>query len=79
MLSFNSSGGHLNSGQHVLELLGPFIPGVFSKHTYGALSPEGTPGIILFLARQPGIAKIDIIAGDPFFNPVATYLEIIVT
>ncbi|MEO6001151.1 MAG: hypothetical protein ABIN89_30135 [Chitinophagaceae bacterium] len=78
VLSFKASGGHVNLGEDFVELLGPFASAILQDNGE-VLSPMGPPGTLLFHARQPGNAKIDVVTGDPFFNPLITHLEVIVT
>jgi hypothetical protein len=78
LLSFKASGGHVNSGTEIIELLGPFSSAILQDNGE-VLSPSGPPGTLLFFARQPGNATIDVVTGDPWFNPLLTNLEIIVT
>ncbi|MDX6694042.1 MAG: hypothetical protein QOF02_1645 [Blastocatellia bacterium] len=68
LLSFAATGGHVQSGSGVVEILGPFITGLLLDDSR-ILSPEGTPGAVFFLARRPGRATIDVITGDPWSAP----------
>jgi hypothetical protein len=70
LLLFQASGGHLLAGAGVVELLGAFLPGTMAPG--GAIvSPMGAPNTVLFLARQPGQARIGVVRGDPWSRPEA--------
>ena len=77
VLMLNATGGHVTLNTNVVELLGPFIAGVLSN-SWQIITPMGAPGTILFVARQPGKATIDVVTGDAFYNPVTTSIEIMV-
>ena len=71
LLTLGASGGHVRSGAGVLELLGPFVPGVIATNGQ-VLSPIAAPNAVLFLARGPGVASIDVVTGDPWHGPKRT-------
>lgn len=75
LLTFAASGGHIRSGTDVLELLGPFVPGVIGTNGQ-VLSPVAAPNAVLFLARGPGVASIDVVTGDPWHGPRTTAMDI---
>ena len=77
LLRFAATGGRVRGGAGVVEMLGPFVPAMLAGDEI--LSPEGAPGTVMFLARQPGRARIEVISGDPFYATQTTPLEIIVT
>jgi hypothetical protein len=77
VLVFAATGGHVRSGQNVVELLGAFVTGVLGDDGQ-ILSPAGAPNAVLFLARQPGRAMIDVVTGDPWHASKSTTLEITV-
>lgn len=65
VLIFDATGGRVQSNSGVMEFLGPFLPGVIGDNGQ-ILSPMGTPNTILFLARRPGRATIDVVIGEPW-------------
>jgi len=67
-LSLVSSGGHIISGEDVLEVIGPFLGTVLGIDGR-VLAPMGFPNRILFLARRPGRAVIEWVDGEPLRNP----------
>jgi hypothetical protein len=77
VLIFRASGGHVHSGAEVVAILGPFIPGVLGDNGQ-IVSPMGSPNRVLFLARHPGRATIDVVTGDPWHAPKTTALSITV-
>jgi hypothetical protein len=77
LLLFGATGGHVHSGAEVVEILGPFIPGVVGNDGQ-ILSPMGAPNTVLFLARRPGRVTIDVVTGDPWHAPETTALDITV-
>jgi hypothetical protein len=77
VLIFGATGGHVHSGAEVVEILGPFVRGVLGDNGQ-IISPMGAPNRVLFLARQPGRARIDVVTGDPWHAPKTTALSITV-
>jgi hypothetical protein len=77
VLVFGATGGHVRSGAEVVEILGPFLPGILGDDGQ-ILSPMGAPNAVLFLARRPGRATIDVVTGDPWHAPKTTALGITV-
>ena len=77
VLVFNATGGHVQAGADVIELYGPLLPGVVGDKDQ-ILSPMGAPNTVLFLARRPGRATIDVVTGDPWRAPQTIPLDIIV-
>ena len=77
VLVFRAAGGHVRSGEAVIELVGPFVPAVVGDQG-SIVAPMGPPSTLLFRARQPGRAMIDVITGDPFHSPQTTVLTITV-
>jgi|SRR5215813_26140 len=77
VLLFWAVGGHVHSGDDVVELLGLFLQSVLGNDG-NILTPMGAPNTILFYARQPGRALIDVITGDLFHTPRTNSLSIIV-
>ena len=70
-----AAGARPPSGDDCIELLGPFIPAVLGDNAE-ILSPMGSPGTLLVVARRPGRASFMAIGGDPFHAPRATELSI---
>lgn len=77
VLRFGATGGHVHSGTDVVEILGPFLPSVVGGNGE-ILSPMGAPNTVLFVARRPGRATIDVVTGDPWHAPETTSLGITV-
>ena len=77
VLLFQATGGRVRSADDVVEMLGPFLSAVLGNDG-SILAPMGHPNIVLFRARQPGEARIDVVTGDPFHTPMTTALCIIV-
>jgi hypothetical protein len=73
LLMFSATGGRVQSGADVIELLGHFLPGVLADND-DILSPAGPPSTVFFLARRPGRATIDVVTGDPWHAPQTTTL-----
>jgi hypothetical protein len=77
VLMFGATGGQVLSGSGVVELLGPFLPGLVAG-SGKILSPEGSPNTLLFVARHPGRAEIEAIGGNPWGVSRSTVLVVIV-
>jgi hypothetical protein len=59
VLAFAASGGDVRPGPPVVERLGPFLPAVVGLDGR-VLAPEGMPSAVLFVARAPGRATLDV-------------------
>lgn len=77
LLIFGVTGGHVQSGTDVVEILGPFFPGLMGDNGE-ILSPMGAPNTVMFLTRRSGRATIDVVTGDPWYTSQITTLEMIV-
>ena len=77
MLFFRASGGYITSGDDVLEQLGPFVSGILDPNGE-SLSPMGGPNAILFFARQPGQALINVVTGGDWSSPASSELKVVV-
>lgn len=75
LLLFRASGGHVTAGEGVVERLGPYTSALAGAGGE-VLAPMGPPNTVLFAARQPGQATIDVVTGDPFYSAQATAIEI---
>jgi hypothetical protein len=71
LLAFAASGGDVGAGPPVLERLGPFQPAVVGLDGR-VLAPEGPPTSVLFVARAPGRATVEVAAGDPWSGATIT-------
>jgi hypothetical protein len=76
-LQFYATGGRVRLGDDVVEILGPFLMAVIGDNG-AVVAPMGSPNTILFRARRPGEALIDVITGDPFTETQTTAVRIIV-
>jgi hypothetical protein len=77
VLLFRAAGGRVRPGGEVIELLGPFLQVVLGP-AGDILSPAGLPNTVMFHARRPGQARIDVITGNSFQTPQTTTLDIII-
>lgn len=67
VLRFSATGGHLRAGT-AIELIGILIDSVLGTNGR-VLSPMGAPGTVLFRAKAPGRAVLDVVTGDPWQSP----------
>jgi hypothetical protein len=77
VLLFHATGGAVESGGDVVEMLGPFLQAVLGDHG-GILTAMGAPNTILVRARKPGQAVIDVVTGDPWGASQRTTLRLAV-
>jgi hypothetical protein len=77
LLQFAATGGHVRSGTDVLEMLDPSLPAVVAPHGE-IISPLGAPTTVMFVARSPGRATIDVVTGDPWRAIQTTEFDITV-
>jgi hypothetical protein len=77
LLVFTATGGHVQSGGDVIEMLGAFLTGVVGNGGQ-ILSPMGAPNTVLFLARRSGQARIDVVTGDPWHASQTTTVDLVV-
>jgi len=75
VLMFHAAGGHIRSGEDVVELVGPFVTAIVGDKGV-IVTAMGPPNTVLFRARQPGRALVDVLIGDPFHSPRKTKLSI---
>jgi len=75
VLKFWATGGRVQSGAGVVELLGPLLTSVVGTNGE-ILSPMGGPNVVLLRALQPGRVTIDVITGDPWGAVQTRTLEI---
>jgi hypothetical protein len=77
VLLFKAGGGLIRAGAGVLEMLGPFRPATI-MHDGRPLSPEGLPSMVIFVARAPGAAIIEVVSGDLWQKPIRTVVNVVV-
>jgi len=65
VLMLAASGARLQVGDDAVELSGPFQSAVVGT-TGEVMTPEGPPNAVLVRGRQPGLATIDVFAGESF-------------
>jgi hypothetical protein len=75
VLFFKATGGHVQSGEDFVEMLGAFSPAIQGDNGE-ILTPMGAPNTVLFRALRPGRASIDVVTGDPWYGPQTTTLGI---
>jgi hypothetical protein len=75
VLLFNGTGGHVQSGDDILEYQGALLRAVLGDDGV-VLTPMGAPNAVLFRASAPGQARIDVITGDPWHHSEATILHV---
>jgi hypothetical protein len=69
-----ATGGGVRSGTGV-ELLGILTDSVVGTDG-SVLTPLGPPGAVLFRAREPGRAVVELVSGDPFRESVTRSLVV---
>jgi hypothetical protein len=69
LLQFSATGGHIESGAGIVEMLGPLVSAVLANNGE-PIAPMGAPNVVFFLARCPGRAVIDVVTGDPWQAPL---------
>lgn len=77
VLHISATGGHVRSGEDVIEILGPFLPAVLGDDG-NVLTPMGPPNAVLFRALKPGRAEVDVVTGDPWGKSQTALLTITV-
>lgn len=77
MLNFPASGGFVESGDGVVEALGPYTPAVVGLDGR-LLSPESPPTTMLFRAARPGRARLAIFTGGGLMPTARTSVDILV-
>jgi hypothetical protein len=76
VLRFAASGGRVIAGTSV-GLLGIYTTAVVGTDGR-VMAPMGSPGVVMFQAREPGNTEIDVIAGDPYRSTSPQRLSITV-
>jgi hypothetical protein len=77
VLLLNAAGVRVRSGADAVGVPGPFLPAVVAEDGT-VLTPAGPPSTVLLGARRPGLAEVDVVTGDPFYNPGTASLVITV-
>lgn len=62
MLNVSASGGLVESGEGVVEAIGPFVPATIGLDGR-LIGPETPPTNFLFLAVRPGRARLAVFSG----------------
>jgi hypothetical protein len=77
LLVIAASGGRVNSGHEVVEILGPFYPGIIIS-TGEIIEPQGSPHKIMLLARGSGTASVETFWGDAWSGSKIIQTSVIV-
>lgn len=77
VLIVKATGVLVQSGADVVETLGPFVQGVTLENG-DIVSPVGAPNTVLLLTRRSGLARIEIIVGDPWHKTQGKMMDITV-
>lgn len=75
LLAFPATGGRVTSGAGVIAMLGAFVPGTLTAGGR-VVAPVGAPGTVVVLARGPGRARLELMAGDPWRAPTTTVVSL---
>jgi hypothetical protein len=78
LLVVEACGAHQRDGEAVASLLGVFLRGVVGLHQQ-VLTPEGPPNAVAILARAPGVARLELVMGDPWRGTRTVPLALIVS
>ncbi len=65
LLVVEACGAHQRDGEAVATLLGVFLSSVVGLH-HEVLTPAGPPNAVAILARAPGVARFELVTGDPW-------------
>jgi len=71
LLLVRATGGAAVAGEAALEALGAFSAAALAPDG-SVLAAMGGPDAVLFLARAPGQARIEVVRGDPWQGPRQT-------
>ena len=77
VLSIGGSGGLIRDGEDAVTFVGAFLPAVCAT-TGEVVAPMGAPSIVLFAARAPGSATIEVVGGDPWSVSTRTTITILI-
>jgi|SRR4051812_13626018 len=77
VLILKVTGAQVTIGSHLLEMIGPLIPGVIAGNGQ-IISPEGAPNTIVLVARQSGEAQIQVATGNPFYTSGTKVIKVCV-
>jgi hypothetical protein len=77
VVAFAATGAHVRSGGGAVEMLGAFRTAVVGTDGR-VLSPEGPPSTVLFRARSPGRATVEIVGGDPWGKRRTVTVEVVI-
>ena len=71
LLLVRATGGAVVAGGGAVEALGAFGAAALARDG-NVLAAMGGPDAVLFLARVPGQARIEVVRGDPWHGPRQT-------
>jgi len=71
LLLVRATGGAVIAGRAAVETLGAFSAAALAPDG-NVLAAMGGPDAVLFLARAPGQARIEVVRGDPWQGPRQT-------
>lgn len=77
MLNVSASGGFVESGEGVVEAIGPFVPATIGLDGR-LISPETPPTNMLFLAARPGRARLAVFSGGGLVPTARASIDILV-
>jgi hypothetical protein len=78
LLLFRATGGRVvGDGNGAVDALGAFQAGSLDP-AGGVLEAMGGPDAVVFLARRPGRARLELATGDPWHRPRPAVVEVAV-
>ncbi|MBM5817384.1 MAG: hypothetical protein FJ083_12605 [Cyanobacteria bacterium K_Offshore_surface_m2_239] len=77
LLVVEACGAQQWEGEAVATLLGVFTRGVVGLHQQ-VLTPAGPPNAVAILAVAPGVARLELVTGDPWRSVRRVPFELIV-
>lgn len=77
VLSIGGSGARVKEGEDAIAMLGAFLPASCTRDG-DVVAPMGPPSLVLFSARAPGAATLEVMSGDAFTSPARTIVRVIV-
>lgn len=77
VLTFAASGGAVETGEEVIEAIGPFAPAIVGLEGL-TVTAESPPTSVLFRAHAPGRARIAVFTGFGSPTPGRGTIEILV-
>ena len=72
-----AAAGHVRAGAHAVDLVGVYVTALL-REDGEVMAPLGAPNWVVFIARAPGRAVVDVVTNDPWGSSEMSILNVLV-